>query len=159
MHSCQAQASCHVLTQIYLLLFSCRQLPLSSSVCQALSQIVVFAAQSYVAVLSSYHKCCCHALCSSHTINAYQVKVMLQYKTVERVLADRPTVVMMAHINPLKDIVTAIRAAKIIVEEYKVAGMSLCWFSLYMSVMLAGLDSNLLKVVSAQTQSHIDVVQ
>ena len=84
---------------------------------------------------------------------------MLQYKTVERVLADRPTVVMMAHINPLKDIVTAIRAAKIIVEEYKVAGMSLCWFSLYMSVMLAGLDSNLLKVVSAQTQSHIDVVQ
>ena len=52
--------------------------------------------------------------------------MMLQYKTVERVLADRPTVVMMAHINPLKDIVTAIRAAKIIVEEYKVAGMVLC---------------------------------
>ena len=48
--------------------------------------------------------------------------MMLQYKTVERVLAKRPTVVMMAHINPLKDIVTAIRAAKIIVEEYKVAG-------------------------------------
>ncbi len=29
----------------------------------------------------------------------------------------------MAHINPLKDIVTAIRAAKLIVEEYKVTGM------------------------------------
>ena len=56
---------------------------------------------------------------------------MLQYKTVERVLADRPTVVMMAHINPLKDIVTAIRAAKIIVEVYKVAGMLLCSVNLY----------------------------
>lgn len=53
---------------------------------------------------------------------AYKLCSMLQYKTVERVLAKRPTVVMMAHINPLKDIVTAIRAAKIIVEEYKVAG-------------------------------------
>ncbi|KAL3151781.1 hypothetical protein ABBQ38_012755 [Trebouxia sp. C0009 RCD-2024] len=48
-----------------------------------------------------------------------------QYKTVERVLAKRPTVVMMAHINPLKDIVTAIRAAKIIVEVYKVADYQL----------------------------------
>ncbi len=48
---------------------------------------------------------------------------MLQYKTVDRVLAERPTVVMMAHINPLKDIVTAIRAAKLIVEEYKVTGV------------------------------------
>lgn len=53
---------------------------------------------------------------------------MSQYKTVERVLADRPTVVMMAHINPLKDIVTAIRAAKIIVEEYNVAGMVPCCY-------------------------------
>jgi len=49
--------------------------------------------------------------------------LLLQYKTVDRVLAERPTVVMMAHINPLKDIVTAIRAAKLIVEEYKVTGM------------------------------------
>ncbi|KAL0026270.1 hypothetical protein WJX77_007445 [Trebouxia sp. C0004] len=47
------------------------------------------------------------------------------YKTVDRVLAERPTVVMMAHINPLKDIVTAIRAAKLIVEEYKVTGYQL----------------------------------
>lgn len=47
----------------------------------------------------------------------------MQYKSVDRVLAERPTVVMMAHINPLKDIVTAIRAAKLIVEEYKVTGM------------------------------------
>ena len=61
---------------------------------------------------------------------------MLQYKTVERVLADRPTVVMMAHINPLKDIVTAIRAAKIIVEEYKVAGMVLCSVSLHKWVLV-----------------------
>ncbi len=49
--------------------------------------------------------------------------LFLQYKTVDRVLAERPTVVMMAHINPLKDIVTAIRAAKLIVEEYKVTGV------------------------------------
>lgn len=54
------------------------------------------------------------------------VLLVVQYKAVERVLADRPTVVMMAHVNPLKDIVTAIRAAKIIVEEYKIAGVSFC---------------------------------
>lgn len=48
--------------------------------------------------------------------------ILLQYKSVDRVLAERPTVVMMAHVNPLKDIVTAIRAAKLIVEEYKVTG-------------------------------------
>lgn len=78
---------------------------------------------------------------------------MLQYKTVERVLSDRPTVVMMAHINPLKDIVTAIRAAKIIVEVYKVAGMLRCSFSLYMPVTPASLSSNLLKLMTAQS-SH-----
>ena len=55
----------------------------------------------------------------------YQPDTLLpvtQYKSVDRVLAERPTVVMMAHVNPLKDIVTAIRAAKLIVEEYKVTG-------------------------------------
>lgn len=51
-----------------------------------------------------------------------RVLLLLQYKTVDRVLAERPTVVMMAHVNPLKDIVTAIRAAKLIVEEYGVTG-------------------------------------
>ena len=58
---------------------------------------------------------------------------MLQYKSVDRVLAERPTVVMMAHINPLKDIVTAIRAAKLIVEEYKVTGMQVvhCIFAIH----------------------------
>lgn len=60
---------------------------------------------------------------TEHRLIADYLFLVLQYKTVERVLAKRPTVVMMAHINPLKDIVTAIRAAKIIVEEYKVAGM------------------------------------
>lgn len=39
--------------------------PLSSSVCRADSQIVVFAAQSYAAVLSSHHTFFYHALCNS----------------------------------------------------------------------------------------------
>jgi len=62
---------------------------------------------------------------------------VLQYKTVDRVLAERPTVVMMAHINPLKDIVTAIRAAKLIVEEYKVTGVPHCTVnqSIYISCL------------------------
>ncbi len=60
------------------------------------------------------------------TLRSDRLCLFLQYKTVERVLAERPTVVMMAHINPLKDIVTAIRAAKLIVEEYKVTGVLHC---------------------------------
>lgn len=91
--------------------------------CQQVSAIVLFC--STLCFLFSLILQMCCILCSSYVPSADPVCVMSQYKTVERVLADRPTVVMMAHINPLKDIVTAIRAAKIIVEEYKVTGMVL----------------------------------
>ena len=60
-------------------------------------------------------------------LDIHNTGFFLQYKSVERVLSERPTAVMMAHVNPLKDIVTAIRAAKLIVEEYKVTGISSCF--------------------------------
>lgn len=38
----------------------------------------------------------------------------------------RPTTVMLSHVYPLKDIVSAIRAAAIIVHEYHVTGVRCC---------------------------------
>ena len=64
------------------------------------------------------------------------IAACMQYPVVPRNEYSRPTAVMLSHVYGAKDIVTAIKAAQVIITQYGVSGeiscRHRCYFLLYM---------------------------
>ena len=54
------------------------------------------------------------------------IAACMQYPVVPRNEYSRPTAVMLSHVYGAKDIVTAIKAAQVIISQYGVSGKSSC---------------------------------
>ena len=63
---------------------------------------------------------------AKNPIYHFLIVARLQYPVVPRNEGSRPTAVMLSHVYGAKDIVTAIKAAKVIISQYGVSGEACC---------------------------------